>query len=61
MENACLTIKDLSINGHDLMDMGFVGKEIGTCLNYLLEQVLDEQLPNEKPALLSALNKEETL
>ena len=26
-----------------------------------VEQVLDEQLPNEKTALLSALNKEETL
>ena len=54
VENACLTIKDLSINGHDLMDMGFVGKEIGTCLNYLLEQVLDERLPNEAESLRQA-------
>ena len=53
-ENACLTIKDLSINGHDLMEMGFVGKEIGTCLNSLLEQVLDERLPNEAESLRQA-------
>ena len=51
-ENACLTLKDLAVNGHDLMTLGFSGKEIGKTLNALLEQVLDETLPNEKEALL---------
>ncbi len=53
-ENACLTLKDLAIDGHDLMKLGFAGKQIGDCLNRLLEQVLDEQLPNEATALLTA-------
>ena len=52
-ENACLTLKDLAVNGHDLMAMGFTGRVIGQCLNTLLEQVIDEQLPNEKAALLA--------
>lgn len=51
-ENACLTIKDLAVNGYDLMALGFVGKAIGSCLNALLEQVQEEKLPNEKEALL---------
>ena len=57
-EQACLTIKDLAINGKDLLSIGFVpGKEMGACLNLLLEQVQDEKLPNEKDALLSAAKK----
>lgn len=54
-ENACLHIKDLAVNGNDLMALGLSGREIGTALNRLLELVLDEQLPNEKQALLAAV------
>ena len=54
-EQACLTILDLAVNGKDLQQIGFVpGKEMGLCLSWLLEQVQDEKLPNEKTALLSA-------
>ena len=51
-EDACLSLKDLAVNGNDLMALGFRGREIGLCLNRLLEQVLEEQLPNERKALL---------
>lgn len=56
-ENACLTLKDLAINGHDLMELGFSGTSIGNCLNDLLAQVVDEELPNEKAALLDAAKR----
>ena len=62
-ENACLHIKDLAIDGKDLMVLGFAaGPRMGQVLEALLEQVLDEQLPNEKAALLTAAAamKEET-
>jgi len=52
-ENACLALKDLAVNGYDLMQLGFTGKAIGQTLNILLEQVIDEKLPNEKDALLT--------
>ena len=52
-EDACLCLKDLAVNGNDLMALGYRGKEIGICLNALLEQVVDERLPNEKKALLN--------
>ena len=51
-EDACLSLKDLAVNGTDLMALGYRGKAIGTCLNALLEQVVDERLPNERKALL---------
>ena len=53
-ENACLTLKDLAVNGHDLMAAGFTGPTIGKILNRLLNSVLDEQISNDKDALLSA-------
>ena len=54
-ENACLTIKNLAIDGRDLMALGYTpGKELGACLQRLLEQVVDETLPNERNALLHA-------
>ena len=57
-EDSCLSLKDLAVKGNDLMAMGYTGKAIGQTLNALLEQVLDEQLPNEKDALLSWLQTE---
>ena len=54
-ENACLTVRDLAVNGKDLMEQGYTpGPELGACLEKLLNLVLDEQLPNEKTALLDA-------
>ena len=57
-ENACLTLKDLAVNGRDLLETGFPpGREMGACLQQLLDLVLDEQLPNEKHALLDAAKR----
>ena len=53
-ENACLSLKNLAVSGHDLMALGFAGPAIGKTLNHLLNLVLEEQLPNEKKALLEA-------
>ena len=53
-EDACLTLKDLAVNGNDLKALGFEGKAIGACLKGLLDLVLDETVPNEKEPLLTA-------
>ncbi len=54
-EDACFSLKDLAVNGQDLITLGFTpGPAIGKCLAQLLEQVQDEILPNEKAALLTA-------
>lgn len=54
-EDACLSLKDLAVSGHDLMELGLRGPAIGKTLEFLLEQVQDDRLPNEKTALLDAI------
>jgi len=54
-EDTCFCLKDLALNGHDLMALGYEGRAIGEILNRLLELVLDEQVENTKEALLNAL------
>lgn len=51
-EDGCLSLKDLTVKGNDLMAIGFSGRSIGVMLNWLLEQVLEETLPNERSVLL---------
>ena len=51
-ENPCYNLKDLKVNGRDLLMLGFHGKEVGRILNLLLSQVMDGILPNERTALL---------
>lgn len=54
----CFSLKHLAVSGRDLLELGVPqGKEIGRILNTLLEQVMDEALPNEKAALLQAAGK----
>lgn len=54
-ENFCLTLKDLNINGSDLLRMGIAeGKTIGAVLNTLLNMVIDEEIKNDRQELLSA-------
>lgn len=43
----CFSIKDLKINGNDLISMGFKGKEIGKILEKILECVINETLKND--------------
>ena len=45
-QQECFSIKDLKINGNDLISMGFNGKEIGKILNNVLERVINETLAN---------------
>lgn len=45
-------IKDLKITGFDLINLGYKGKEIGACLDTLLQKVIDGEIENEKSALL---------
>lgn len=49
----CLTLKDLAINGNDLLNLGFSGRQIGDMLNILLGKVLDERLSNDRETLLT--------
>ncbi|MBQ7341353.1 MAG: HD domain-containing protein [Oscillospiraceae bacterium] len=56
-EGSCFTVKDLAVGGNDLLALGMTGKQIGETLETLLAKVQNEELPNEKEALLSAVKE----
>ncbi|WP_296557161.1 HD domain-containing protein [uncultured Acetobacterium sp.] len=52
-EKACFSLKDLAVNGHDLIGLGIKnGEEIGRILKLLLTGVIDEVYQNEKEVLI---------
>ena len=55
--DSCFTLKDLAVNGRDLMALGYKGRDIGRALDMLLEAVMDERAENEKAALLEWLSR----
>lgn len=57
-EKQCFSLKQLDVNGNDLMEIGIHdGKKIGELLNWLLEQVMENQLENKKDTLIIAAKK----
>lgn len=52
--DACFQLKDLAVKGSDLIAVGYEkGTGLGKCLKNLLDEVLDERLPNDRQILLS--------
>lgn len=50
--NEPFSVKNLDINGHDLIALGYQGKEIGDILNRLLEHVIEHPEDNKKEILI---------
>lgn len=58
IKNECFSLKDLRLNGEDLMNLGFSqGKEIGETLKYLLELVLKDPRLNDREVLINIIKK----
>ena len=51
-EDACFSLKQLAVNGKDLIEMGLSGPIVGQMLNTLLDRVVDGDVPNKREALL---------
>ncbi|MCM1578843.1 MAG: HD domain-containing protein, partial [Ruminococcus sp.] len=51
----CCTLSDLAVKGGDLTALGISGRDIGTTLEKALDMVIDEELPNDKAAILEAV------
>lgn len=53
LKGECFSLKSLAISGNDLIALGIKpSPEIGNILNQLLNQVINDELPNEKQVLL---------
>ncbi len=53
----CFLLKDLKINGNDLITLGFNGKDIGEILDKVLKKVINEELENDKTVLIKYVSK----
>lgn len=51
----CIAVKDLDINGSDLMEYGMQGPEIGETLNELLHIVMENPKLNDKDTLIAMI------
>ena len=55
-EKACFSIKDMAINGSDLIKLGMVqGPEIGEVLEMLLDRVISGEIKNDRQELIACL------
>lgn len=51
-QNCCMSIAQLEINGNDLSNMGFKGRQIGEILNKLLDMVMSGKIENNHNILI---------
>lgn len=56
-KNEVYRLKDLAINGNDLIEVGYKGKDIGVILDFLLDEVMMDRIQNDKESLIQATNK----
>ena len=47
-----ISLRTLAVHGDDIIKLGYKGKAVGECLEYLLSLVLDGELENKKDALI---------
>ena len=52
-QGAPCRLRDLAVNGGDLIELGLKGPQVGAALNQLLLQVMAGDLPNTRQALLA--------
>ena len=58
-QRQCFSLKDLKINGDDIINMGVLeGKEVGDILKYLLDEVIEGNIPNKHHMLMLAADQE---
>lgn len=51
-ENQCFSLKDLAVNGEDMLSLGLRGKAVGDALDKLLLAVIEEKCSNSPEALI---------
>ena len=57
----CFSLRQLAVDGNDMLSLGLRGREIGQALELLLSAVMDGDLPNEKEALLAEIKGKQLL
>jgi tRNA nucleotidyltransferase (CCA-adding enzyme) len=57
-DSQCFAIKQLAINGHDVMGLGVeAGPKVGEVLDHLLNKVIEEEIENDRCSLLEEVSR----
>ena len=57
-EDQCFSLKNLDLDGRDLLALGLEGREIGQALDLVLKAVIEEEVENQKNHLLDYLSNQ---
>ena len=55
-DGSVYTLSGLDINGNDLLELGYKGKQIGNILNHLLDMVMRDMVLNTKEELIKCIH-----
>lgn len=56
-EESCLKISDLAVNGRDMIEMGYSGRQIGSALGFALNGVIDELVSNDRQEIIDYIRR----
>lgn len=56
-QEECFSLKNLRINGNDIMNLGYKGRRVGEILNILLDAVIDGKTENSKEQLVEYIKR----
>lgn len=60
-QNLCVTLSTLAVSGKDIQTLGITdGKAVGDTLRHLLQKVMQDELENDKQALLGYLRQRQS-
>ena len=55
-ENNCFSLRQLAVNGYDMIELGYEKFQIKSALQYLLNAVINNEVENERDKLINYLN-----
>lgn len=55
-ENNCFSLRQLAVNGYDMIKLGYEKFQIKSALQYLLNAVINNEVENERDKLINYLN-----
>ena len=56
-EKECFSLKELDVNGNDMLKLGYTGADIGKALDFLLNSVIEGKISNKRDRLIKYIKE----
>ncbi len=56
-EKECFSLKELDVNGNDMLNLGYTGADIGKALDFLLNSVIEGKISNKRDRLIKYIKE----